>query len=173
MKDTSKDLHARLADRLHMAAERKIAPLWLAVKAGGHGFLLPLSQSGEIYPWVDPHRVPHTKDWFLGVVNLRGALCGVASLAKYVDLDNQTQPHLNMSAVLSAHVQDRRLVAFHPAFELNTVFAVDQLAGLKSADQMTATLGADIYLDDEQQIWQQIDLALLAHNSRFMSIEAQ
>jgi twitching motility protein PilI len=171
-KEVPQTLQMRLAERLQHGVESKLAPSWLAVKMGGRGFLLPLSQSGEIYPWTEPHPVPYTKDWFLGVANLRGSLCGVASLSKYLNLDDQAPLTTKNTNALHQHAQDRRLVAFHPAFEINTVLAVDQLAGLKSADQMTATPEAGLYHDSEQQIWQQIDLGQLAHNPQFVRIEA-
>jgi twitching motility protein PilI len=166
-------LQTRLAERLQSSTEDKSAPSWLAIKVSGQGFLLPLSQSGEIYPWVDPHRVPYTKDWFLGVANLRGSLCGVASLARYMDLENQTQLLVRPIQSASSPVHERRLVAFHPVFEMNTVLAVDQLTGLKSTDQMSKTLTPNIYLDEQEQVWMQIDLGLLAHNPRFISIESE
>lgn len=172
-KEAPQTLQTRLAERLQSAAEGKLTPSWLAIKVSGCGFLLPLSQSGEIYPWVDPHRVPYAKDWFLGVANLRGSLCGVVSLAKYMDLENKTQLLMRPVQTVTAHVNDKRLVAFHPTFEINTVLAVDQLMGLKSADQMVATPTPDIYLDEDEQAWRQIDLGLLVQNPQFIGIEAE
>jgi twitching motility protein PilI len=148
------------------------SPSWLAVKVSGHGFLLPLSQAGEIYPWVEPHRVPYTNDWFLGVVNLRGSLCGVTSLARYMMIDHQPLKSEQVGAHSTAAVQDKRLIAFHPVFDINTVLAVDQLAGLRSINQMTATAEIGCYIDADQQIWQQMDLSFLAQHPRFISIEA-
>jgi twitching motility protein PilI len=168
--EAHKSLQTRLADRLHAPDEGRLAPYWLAIKISGHGFLLPLTQSGEIYPWIEPHRVPYTKDWFLGVANLRGSLCGVASLAKYLNLENLGGSTGRPITGSSAQTQSKRLVAFHPAFEMNTVLAIDQLAGLKSVDQMTPTSTVDLYADGDQQTWQQIDLGLLAQDPRFVSI---
>lgn len=171
-KEALQTLQTRLAERLQTVSDGKIAPYWLAVKVGAYGLLLPLSQSGEIYPWIEPHHVPYAKNWFLGVANLRGSLCGVASLAKYMDIDRFAQAQDSTKDSASSYLQDRRLVAFHPAFEINTVLAVDQLAGLKSKDQMTPTDTQDIYLDRDQEKWQQIDLSLLAKNPDFISIQA-
>ncbi len=171
-KEALQTLQTRLAERLQTVSDGKIAPHWLAVKVGTHGLLLPLSQSGEIYPWIEPHHVPYAKNWFLGVANLRGSLCGVASLAKYMDIDQSAQANEPTVDSASTYLQDRRLVAFHPAFEINTVLAVDQLAGLKSMDQLTATDTQGIYLDRDQEKWRQIDLSLLAKNPHFVSIEA-
>jgi twitching motility protein PilI len=172
-KEAPQTLQTRLAEHFQPANETKLTPSWLAIKVSDCGFLLPLAQSGEIYPWIEPCRVPYTKDWFLGVANLRGSLCGVVSLAKYRGLENQKQLLTRLAQNTTAYVNDKRLVAFHPAFEINTVLAVDQLVGLKSVDQMIITPKPDIYLDEDEQVWQQIDLGLLAQNPQFISIEIE
>ena len=66
-----KELQERLAERLTVARSEAVAATWLAIEAGGRRFLLPLVQSGEIFPLAPIQRVPYTKDWFVGVANLR------------------------------------------------------------------------------------------------------
>jgi twitching motility protein PilI len=79
-----RELQTRLADRLQIARTQGVAASWLAVEAGGKKYLFPLSQSGEIFPWVSTQPVPYTQAWFAGVANLRGGLFGVVDLASYV-----------------------------------------------------------------------------------------
>lgn len=168
-KEALSQFQSRLADRLQMAGDasgRALAANWLAVEIAGFGFVLPLGQSGEIFPWSEPQAIPYAKDWFLGVANLRGALCGVVSLSKYLGLESADQETEPLKNVLS----DRRLVGFHPSLDLNTVVVVDKLIGLKSRDQMTVAEGVDRYKDEQGAYWREVDLQLLSQTPAFLSI---
>jgi twitching motility protein PilI len=168
-KEALQSLQSRLAERLQANSSNAQTGHWLGVRVGGYGFLLPLAQSGEIYPWSDPHAVPYTQDWFLGVANLRGALCGVVSLSKFLHLSLLDAPK---PAALGAQVQEKRLIALHPAFEINVVLAVDQLSGLKNADQFVQSSGSPLLTDAQGAVWQPIDLATMVQSSHFLSIAA-
>ena len=76
-----KELQERLAQRLTAAKTEAATASWLAVEAGGERFLVPLVQSGEIFPWTTVQSVPYTKPWYAGVASLRGGLHGVYPLA--------------------------------------------------------------------------------------------
>jgi twitching motility protein PilI len=176
-KQSIQSLQERLAKRMQTSAldSQSQSPRWLGVIAAGRGYLFPLAHSGEIYPWTEIQKVPYSKDWFLGVANLRGSLCGVASLSVYLQQENQLDSHrqLGTENPAASHdaPMDKRLIAFHPAFEINTVLAVDQLAGLKSIDQLQATGKEGFFVDAKQSLWRQIDLASLAQNPAFMNIQ--
>ena len=45
-----RELQSRLAERLQAARTQARPASWLAVECGGHGFLFPLQQAGEIFP---------------------------------------------------------------------------------------------------------------------------
>ncbi len=166
-KEALSQFQTRLAGRLQSAEGNAgtESAIWLAVEIAGVGFMFPLNYSGEIFPWFEPQAIPYTKEWFLGVANLRGALCGVVSLAKYFDLpatmDSQDMTKIQM---------DRRLIGFHPSLDLNTVLAVDKLVGLKNRQQMTGTDVAGQHRDQQGLVWQEIDLRMLAQNPAFISI---
>lgn len=165
-KEALQSLQSRLAERLQANQAGAQAGQWLGVQIDGHRFLLPLTQSGEIYPWSEPLAVSYTQSWFLGVANLRGSLCGVVSLPQFLQLaatntTDKAQPN-----------QDKRLVALHPAFELNAVLAVDQLLGLKNADQFTMTVQGDYLVDAQGLQWQPLDLARIIQTDSFLSIAA-
>ena len=76
-REALRELQARLAKRLQAAQTEGMSVSWLAVKAGGHNYLLPLGQSGEIVPLSNLQPVPYSKAWFKGVLNIRGGLFGV------------------------------------------------------------------------------------------------
>ena len=83
-REALRDLQARLASRLQAAKAEGLSISWLAVRAGGADYLLPLAQSGEIFPLPAVQPVPYSQSWFLGVVNLRGGLYGVVDLAAFI-----------------------------------------------------------------------------------------
>lgn len=49
-REALRDLQSRLASRLQAAKAEGLSISWLAVRAGGQDYLLPLAQSGEIFP---------------------------------------------------------------------------------------------------------------------------
>jgi twitching motility protein PilI len=91
-REALRELQTRLASRLQAArSEGTSVSSWLAVESGGSFYLLPLAQSGEIFPWVTVQPVPYTQGWFLGVANLRGGLHGVIDLAVFLGLEPSVQ----------------------------------------------------------------------------------
>jgi twitching motility protein PilI len=169
-----RELQNRLADRLKIARTQGVAPSWLAVEAGGSKYLFPLSQSGEIFPWVKPQPVPYTQAWFAGVANFRGGLFGVIDLASYVSGKPPT-PKNELAR------SDARLVSFNSALEVNCALAVDKLAGLRNQEAFSDFFEKDpdaaeflghCYVDLNGARWQEINLQLLAQQSHFLTIGA-
>jgi twitching motility protein PilI len=169
-REALRELQGRLARRLQAARTAERPAGWLAVEAGGHGFLLPLSEAGEIFQGATLMPVPHTSAWFLGVANLRGTLTGIVDLAVFLGLREAAPGNLHDGA---------RLVAFNPLLELNAALRVDRLAGLRNAEQLSVDAKSDPALpafagrrlrDDSGRVWQELRLAMLARDSRFLHI---
>ncbi|MEO5661440.1 MAG: chemotaxis protein CheW [Polaromonas sp.] len=169
-----KELQIRLAERLQLARTQGVAPLWLAIEAGGKKYLFPLAQSGEIFPWAGIQPVSYTQAWFLGVANLRGGLYGVVDLASYASGE----------APLAANEfarSDSRLIALNSALEVNCVLLIDKLAGLRKQDAFIdfskrkpdePAFFGNQYLDVNGASWQEINLQLLAQEVNFLTIAA-
>jgi twitching motility protein PilI len=173
-----RDLQERLAKRLSAARSEVATASWLAVEAGGRHYLLPLVQSGEIYPWATVQVVPYTKPWFVGVASLRGGLHGVVDLVRLVGRGND-EPLL---AKLDERVtSDARLVSMHAALGINAVLWIDRLLGLRSPPGF-ASLGdrpegspayfARSLIDHQGTAWQELDLLALTSEPEFMAIAA-
>lgn len=169
-KEALRELQGRLAERLQEARDLDQTVGWLAVEAAGYPFLLPLAEAGEIFQPGTLMSVPHVLPWFLGVANLRGALTGVVDLAGFLGLRER----------LPASVRDQaRLVVFNPRLEVNAALLVDRLAGLRNAEQLVpeaqpeptapAFVGAR-YRDLSGRVWQELRLAVLARDERFLRI---
>ncbi|AKJ27767.1 chemotaxis protein CheW [Caldimonas brevitalea] len=174
-KEALRELQSRLAERLQAARTEARTANWLAVEAAGHGFLLPLSDAGEIFPFGAYIGVPHTAPWFIGVANLRGGLHGVVDLAGFLGFRNTAA-----GVAPSDSVRDQaRLVAFNPMLEVNCALLVERLSGLRSKEQLQpdtdelhgkpAFVGGR-YRDAQGRKWQELSLGALAADEAFLKI---
>jgi twitching motility protein PilI len=135
--------------------------------------LFPLQQAGEIFSLVPLQPVPHTRNWFAGVANLRGGLHGVVDLGAFLGMSGRS------TAAAEGTRDQARLIALNPSIGLNCALLVDRLAGLRSAEQL-ATEEADAgpkpafagarLRDREGRSWQEILLSSLAEDEQFLGI---
>lgn len=112
--------------------------------------------------------LPHARPWFLGLVSLRGQVCGVVHLGRFLG----DSP--------SALMPQARLIQFTSALDINTALLVDQLVGLRNADQLqidhdidrdfTHTWMGTAFRDAEQNLWHEVDLLALAENEQFLNV---
>jgi len=172
-REALRELQARLASRLQAArSEGTSVSSWLAVESAGNFYLMPLGQSGEIFPWVPVQPVPYTQGWFLGVANLRGRLMGVVDLAGL----------LGAGAVRSElTLAESSLLAFNAALDVNAALLVDRLAGLRGTDAFVASeppapgapsFFGTTYIDSNGTRWQELNLQVLSQHPAFLSISA-
>lgn len=169
-----RELQTRLADRLQIARTQGVAASWLGVEAGAQKYLFPLSQSGEIFPWVGTQPVPYTQAWFIGVANLRGGLFGVVDLASYVSRQAPAQKN-------ELARSDARLVSLNSALDVNCALLIDRLAGLRNQDAFgdfsekapdAPEFFGNRYIDLNGASWQEINLQSLAQQAHFLTIGA-
>ena len=78
-----RDFQESLASRLKAAAGEAAPSARLSFEAGDGRWLLRLDSSGEVLTVPEVSRVPLTKEWFLGVANVRGVLYGVSDFAGF------------------------------------------------------------------------------------------
>lgn len=167
-KEALRALQHRLAERLQEARSTLRGRTWLAVEAGGRGFLFPLKEAGEIFPMTALAPVSHAHPWFLGVANLRGHLHGVVDLAGF----------FGMKAAAEQRDQ-AMLVAFNASLDVNAALQVDRLAGLRGEEQLfldsEAAPGNPSFVgqrlrDVDGRVWQEISLAQLVRHEAFLKI---
>ena len=173
-KQALREFQTRLAERLQAARSQGVAASWLAVDDGTGKYLFPLSQSGEIFPWVSMQPVPYTQTWFVGVANLRGGLFGVVDLDSYVN--GQAPAQKNELAR-----SDSRLVSLNSALEVNCALLIDRLSGLRNQDAFSDFLEkapdapeffGNQYIDLNGVSWQEINLQSLTQQAHFLTIGA-
>lgn len=172
-REALRDLQSRLAGRLQAVRSEGIAvAVWLAVQAGNRDYLLPLSQSGEIFPWTGVQPVPYTQNWFLGIANLRGTLSGVVDLAQLLN---------HGSSRTEQELAETSLLAFNSTLEVNAALLVDRLQGLRGADAFVQTEPApdrspsffgSVHIDSTGHRWQELQLQRLSQTAKFLSIRA-
>ncbi len=169
-----RDLQTRLAGRLQQARTEGVSASWLAVESAGRSMLLPLAQSGEIFPLAVVQTVPYTQNWFLGVANLRGGLFGVVDFASFVT--GQSPARRSDSAREQA-----RLVSLNPALEINCAILIDRLSGLRNAQDFVSrddaiadapSFFAGSYTDRDGKLWQEINLQAMSNEPDFLTIMA-
>lgn len=172
-REALRDLQARLASRLQAAKAEGLSISWLAVRAGGSDFLLPLAQSGEIFPLPAVQAVPYSQSWFLGVVNLRGGLYGVVDLATFIA---GKAPARNEQYWAEASV-----VTLNSALDINCALLIDSLSGLRHVGAFSGSepppegsppYFGNRYVDADGSRWQEINLQQLSQMSEFLSISA-
>jgi twitching motility protein PilI len=171
-----KELQERLAQRLTAARSELATASWLAVEAAGQRYLMPLVQSGEIFPWATVQPVPYTKPWYLGVASLRGGLQGVIDLARLLE-----QPGMVLAEAGDRISSESRLVSLHGALGINAVLMIDRLLGLRNPSMFTAIAEnpadappcfAHRLVDTQGQVWQELNLQALAAEPEFVAISA-
>ncbi len=167
------ELQARLASRLAAKDQTGALATWLAVEAGGHRFLLPLGQSGELFHPGPLVTVPYARSWFLGLVNLRGALYGVVDLVNLPWLGVAERPRKWTDSPHS------RLIVLPSMGDTLCALAVDRVLGLKASQEFQLATGEANGLpeglgrrlvDQEGTNWLEIDLVKLSALPEFLDI---
>ena len=173
-REALRELQVRLASRLQAARSEGMSVAWLALRVGGKNLLFPLGQSGEIFPLASLQPVPYAREWFRGVINIRGGLYGVVDLAGFIAFDTDSE-----RGELPA--QELSVVTLNIALEVNAALQVDGLLGLRGADAFVSSApsgpGAPAYFgnqfrDTAGDLWQEIDLRILSQTPQFLSISA-
>lgn len=173
-REALRELQTRLASRLQAARNEGLSVRWLAIHVGTGRYLFPLAQCGEIFPWTSVQPAAYTQPWFLGVANLRGGLCGVVDLLRFMAPDAP-------STRAESELPDCSLLSFNGAMDVNCALLVDQLSGLRGNDSFASSAppedGAPTYFgrtysDAAGVSWQEINLLTLSQLPSFLSISA-
>jgi twitching motility protein PilI len=170
-RDRLREFQTGLADKLRRAQSAPLAVNRLGVQIGTHRLLIDLADAGEILALPDVSPVPLTKNWYRGLANVRGNLVGVVDLALFAGL-----PATPLD-------KESRLVAFSTDMHFSTGILVSRMLGLRSAADLSVDSAAEseeaspyarwlrAHLVDAQETrWQEIDLAALAADPRFLDI---
>ena len=164
-KGSLRDFQAHLARRLAGASEQSAAGL-LGIQSGADFWLLNLSDSGEIIPLTPLTTVPLTKNWFVGIANIRGNLYAVVDFSAFQRKEATPQ---NTSS---------RLLLIGTRHGNNAALLVTRMLGLRNVDDLTPISAdpdsppwaSDVYTDNEGRRWKKLDVRQLLVDEDFMEI---
>lgn len=134
----------------------------LGVMIGDRRSLVDLREAGEIVNLVAMTRVPLSRDWYLGLANVRGNLIGVVDLDCFLGGPPQIPGKESRVLVVSA------------ALSGNTGFLLSRILGLRHIQEMTEQPGdgdgRKCYLDGDRNEWVEISLAEIVEDPRFLQV---
>lgn len=144
----------------------------LGLQIGQRRVLVDLADAGEILavPTITP--VPLTKAWYRGLANVRGNLIGIVDLSIFA------------GGPATPIDKDSRVLAFASEFLFSSGILVSRMLGLRSAADLGPATdgepasGADLYapwlrarlVDAQGVLWDELDLAALTSDERFLQI---
>ncbi len=161
-----REFQENLSRRLAGAADRDNLRSRLAFEAGNRLWLLNLPDAGEVMPVPWLCRVPLTRRWYCGLVNVRGGLYGMVDLADFCG--HGTTPRTSENAFLMC---GRR-------HGINVGLLVQKVVGLRNAQDFSKVEGAapdsrwisGVVQDHDLRQYQEIDVAALLRDPAFMDI---
>ena len=167
-----REFQAQLVERMQAAQTgTRTSASQLGVMIGQVRYLLDLREAGEIVSAGSMTKVPLTKDWYLGLSNIRGSLTSVVDLARFEGRD------------ITNVDNSCRVVAFAPSLSFNSGLLVSQVLGLRNAADMEEQLVSDNsdehnykpwmikkYRDRDANIWVELSLAALIQDQDFLQV---
>jgi len=161
-----KEFQEGLASRLKAAATEAAPSARLGFESGGTFWLARLDGSGEVLQAPDIQPVPLTRDWFVGVANIRGILYGVTDFGAFLG-----QPP-------TARGPENRLLLIGQPQGVNCALLVGRLAGLRNVAEYTpepatehrAPWSAAAWRDSDGKLWRELDAELLLAQREFLEI---
>lgn len=165
-----REFQTQLADRMQAARDStETRSNHLGVVIGDTHCLLDLQEASEIISVGVITAVPLTRDWYLGLSNLRGNLFSVIDFARF------------QGQAATAITADCRLIAFAPALSFNSALLVSRVLGLRNIAEMTPetsgnTTPADAawiaqrYCDADSQVWTRLKLSLVVQDPQFLHV---
>ena len=142
----------------------------LGMLFGAERLLVDLAEAGEILPMppvIVP--VPLTRDWFLGMTNVRGSLYTVVDLRCFA------------GAGFTEIGKETRLLSLAPSLGFNVTLVVSRMLGLRNTSSMTAVAGTSAaygampwvgngFADAEGNIWRELSLTKLIASPEFLVV---
>jgi twitching motility protein PilI len=167
-----RDFQTQLMERMQAAKAGSHAYAnQLGLMIGRTRYLIDLREAGEIVSSGNLTKVPLTKDWYLGVSNIRGSLTSVIDFSRF-DGGEVTQQD-----------SSSRVLAFSNTLAFNSGLLVSKVLGLRNVDEMQAieiSTESDTvkpkpwiinrFVDADGNTWMQLSLSLLVQDQDFLHV---
>jgi twitching motility protein PilI len=162
-----REFQTRLSQQIRDAASRPGTTSRLGFLCGGRHWLVALSAIEEVIPVPVITPVPGVKNWFRGMINVRGNLYAVTDLNTFLDgSPTPDTPHC-------------RLLLAHLGKGMNAAFRVERVIGLRQSHHWPVAATARTHpcihqslTDDAGQDWQELDFARLLAQPELLAVEA-
>lgn len=142
----------------------------LGVQIAEQNWLVDMHDLSGVLPLPPLTAAPLAQPWFLGVINVRGALYGVSDMAAYQQRGNaaSTGPRQASGAAANRVL----LVAERHAF--NAALLVERVLGLRSARTWARSeAGGQVqYRDEQGNCWHKLDIPGLLEQQEFLQVGA-
>ncbi len=164
-----REFQAQLVERMQTARSGEDGRVnQLGVMIGESRWLLNLHTAGEIVSVGAITAVPLTQPWFLGLANIRGNLISVIDFARF------------QGEASTQFDKDSRIVAFGPTLAFNSGLLVSRVMGLRNVAEMqlhsaeaedeSSAWSGKRYVDQESQVWTELDLFSVIQHPRFLQV---
>jgi twitching motility protein PilI len=155
-----REFQERITHRLKSKDSYDLSHLHLGIYSDGKNYLFDMQDIGEILPLKTLTRTPKSKDWFMGVANIRGELYGIIDYFLFKNKKEINQSKAN------------RILLIHKKHQLNTGLFVEKIVGLKDiADWEVSDHANLIFKDKDGTQWQKIDIIELIKLDEFLKIK--
>ena len=142
----------------------------LGMLIGEERLLVDLAEAGEILP-LPPSivPVPLTRDWFLGMTNVRGSLFTVVDLRRF------------SGRSMTEVGKESRLLSLAPSLGFNVTLIVSRMLGLRNPSAMTLVVDppasraavpwmGNAFADADGDIWHELSLSKLTAEPEFLMV---
>ncbi|WP_333842044.1 chemotaxis protein CheW [Pelomicrobium sp.] len=159
-----REYQERLLARLRDSAASGSATSYLGMMVAGERWVVQLTDVSEVVPLPPLYPIPLTREWLLGVVNVRGTLYTVIDLAAFAG---------HGATALGA---EARLVLIHPKFRVNAGFVIARTLGLRNPQPQRVPFEMPLpwlvaeYHDSDGSHWKALDIRRLVADSRFLDV---
>lgn len=162
-----REFQRQLVERTQLArSDHSSKPMRLAVQAGDQRLLLAVAHTTEVIPCEGVTPVPHTRAWFLGLINCRGKLTGVIDFSGFLGYP------------VKAWQDTDRLLVLSDCLTVPCALRITRVPGLVSLSDFTDQPRPDgepawvsaIYSDRHAQSWRLLDLSLLISDPAFLDV---
>lgn len=142
-----------IASRLAAAQSGTGTPALLGFEAGGRGWLVDLTEAGEVLPLPAVSPVPLTHDWFAGLANVHGELQEIVDFA------------VLCGAAPTPRGPQARILRIGARRGSRIALLVERVHGLKRADALFAAAAetraadwqGDAFTDSRGERWLRLD----------------
>ena len=159
-----RDYQRDLAERLRAASTSRSSSM-LALQVGEEGWLVDLTDAGEVIPVPPITPVPLAKPWFKGMTNIRGNLYSVVDFPAF----------LGGAGVTLA--EQSRLLLVGERFRMGSALLVDRSLGLRNPAQLKvrAKRGGSPWIkaeyeDQDGKGWKELDVTQLVQHQDFLAV---